>query len=717
MFNVQNAIIPKPQHIEDKNEKIKIGTEMQSSVALFTKGEGRVFCEAVAYLESKLFGSDGSLKATGSYKVCLEVNPCDVRFDAKAGNEAYIIDITSDGAKLVGFGEEGAYYAAVSFAALIHTENGEVMIPACYIYDWPYFKMRGHFMECRYGSDFMTLDDWKAGIDYLSEHKINNITLGLYGCWSRQYDGEFAEYQYVPLKKYPELKTPRHIKYYSAKQRKLIYKKDVLPTLYTDDYFGDMIDYAKGKNIEVVPLFNSFGHNTLIPRIFPEVSAVGEDGKPSGVGLCTANDKTYEIMFDIYDEIIDRYLMPNGITGFEIGFDEVVDVRGYDKNNLQETRSPFCKCEKCRDRSKMDITVDYLIKLVKYLKQKGMKSVYVYFDMLFEAGILNEELAQRFKDEDVYDVIVMDWWSYARRENIYNGHRDLVNSHFRSIAKPITGYFHWNMPTQMNEDVQVVTEVAMEHNFEGLVAYSAFEYCYDFNYRLFAECAWNPEVGIVPGSTLKRYAASVFPENAEGAHEALKAADEFMLGRYIWADNYCEQVFDYYNNSYLRPDLPYPQDYPAKAFRAIRDDEEKYLPYLKRVLEKSTFVYEWFCSNTSSAKGDIWKLISFTYKALCDEFLSIYEKSKAYNDGLIDTKDFANELRRLINQREKLIALCEDVRIEANQYTHIRNMSILRQAMCDLLTFIDDAVSNGKRPEIDIFSFGKYLSELSMFYR
>ena len=64
----------------------------------------------------------------------------------------------------------------------------------------------------------MTLEDWKKAIDYLSETKINKMIVGLYGCWPRQYDGEFAEYLYIPFKKHPELSTPRNIKYYSAKE-------------------------------------------------------------------------------------------------------------------------------------------------------------------------------------------------------------------------------------------------------------------------------------------------------------------------------------------------------------------------------------------------------------------------------------------------------------------------------------------------------------------
>ena len=87
----------------------------------------------------------------------------------------------------------------------------------------------------------MTYDDWKQGLDYLSEMKINMVVCGVYGCWVRQYDGDFAEYLYIPFEKYPELKTPRNIKYYSAKQRSMIYKKDVLPKMFEDDYF-DAID-------------------------------------------------------------------------------------------------------------------------------------------------------------------------------------------------------------------------------------------------------------------------------------------------------------------------------------------------------------------------------------------------------------------------------------------------------------------------------------------
>nr|MBQ4320048.1 family 20 glycosylhydrolase [Clostridia bacterium] len=270
---------------------------------------------------------------------------------------------------------------------------------------------------------------------YLASMKYNQVTVGVYGCWGYQYDNIIQEYLYIPFKGYPQLQTPRQIKYYSVAERKWIYKKNILPTMFTDDYFGDLVAYGKKHNIKVKPLFNSLGHNTLIPRIIPEISAKDENGELTGRGFCTSNPETYKVMFDLYDEIIDRYLAPNGVDAMEIGMDEV------SVNN-------FCKCEKCREKSHGDIIIDYVIELCKHLKAKGMKSVYIYHDMImgldvingtnqFEHAITHEEIFNRFKEADVADVAVIDWWSYSTDPNLFRGKE--LSTYFRAITTPFNG--------------------------------------------------------------------------------------------------------------------------------------------------------------------------------------------------------------------------------------------------------------------------------------
>lgn len=712
MFNLQKAIIPTPQKVTDKKGTVKIADITKSNFTLTSSGNGEVFLEAVSYLKSA-FRKKAMLKDfEGDYEITLKIDP-----SLPIGSEAYIIDITEKCATLSASGEAGAYYAAVSFAKLIHTDNTSVLLPLCKIEDAPRYSVRGHFMECRYGSDFMTLEDWKKAIDYLSETKINKLVLGLYGCWSRQYDGDFAEYLYIPFEKYPELKTPRNIKYYSAKERSLIYKNDVLPKMFEDDYFGKAVEYGKRKNIEVIPLINSLGHNTLIPRLFPEISAVDKNGEFSSVGFCTRNEKTYEIMFNIYDEIIDRYLTPYGITSFEIGLDEVWTMLGVNPDNLQEERSPFCQCDACRGTDYGDLMIEYIIKIAKHLKEKGIKNVFVYHDMLFKYGKLSEETAKLFKKEGVYDTIVIEWWSYRNDpELLFARRKDEVNGLFRSVGKPITGYFHWSLPTQMNDNIYLITEIAEKHGFEGLMSYSAFEYCYDFNFNVYAECAWCGKDAADKNELLERYALSEFPQNASSALSALQIAQEFTHGRYS-GTNHASSVFEYYVSSYLRKDTEYPVNYPANVFSILAADEERFIAYLRTTISKAASVYKFFEENESSKKADIWKLIALQYLTVCDEFLTIYLCAKEFKEGSVDEYDFISQLSRLIAQRDRAISLCEDVRILANQYTNLRNMTISRQYMCDLLSYIKKEISKGNKPEIDIFNFDKYLSDFSWFLR
>ena len=58
---------------------------------------------------------------------------------------------------------------------MLKLQDGAVTLPALEIIDWPDLEKRGHFMESRYGTNLMTLDDWKAAIDDLVE---NNVVAG-----------------------------------------------------------------------------------------------------------------------------------------------------------------------------------------------------------------------------------------------------------------------------------------------------------------------------------------------------------------------------------------------------------------------------------------------------------------------------------------------------------------------------------------------------------
>ena len=442
MFDFKNAILPQVQYIEGSGKDIQIGVLSKGNFKLELNGCGNVFESAVERIKKALSEHMLDSDTDSEYSIMLKVDSNDIRFGDKGQSEAYVIDITDNECLIIGYDDAGAFYGAVSFSQLLHTKGDGIFIPECKIVDYPEFAIRGHFVESRYGSDFMTLEDWKKAVDYFADQKLNALEIALYGCWVRQYDGEFAEYQYIPFKKYPELKSPRYIKYYSAREGKWKYKKDVLPVIYEQDYLGELIAYAKKKNITVFPLFNSLGHNTLIPRLYPETSTKDEDNTPNGASFCTRNEKTLEIILGIYDEILDKYIIPNGIDRFAVGLDEVGDVPGIDKNNLDKMASAKCMCEKCRDTDQVTLLLDYTIKLVRHLKNRGMKKVYVYYDMFcLSHDLLNDELAEIFIKEGIDDVICFDWWDYRDKDTVFKTTNLKYDHLFNKISKPMVGYY------------------------------------------------------------------------------------------------------------------------------------------------------------------------------------------------------------------------------------------------------------------------------------
>src|SRR5690606_24989711 len=126
------------------------------------------------------------------------------------------------------------------------------------------------------------------------------LGIGAYGCWVVQYGGKRTEFLMVPFPDDPDLKTPKTLRYYSpsAGEWQVL---EYLPTMVDEDLFGEIVAYGKANGVVVRPHFNSPGHNTLIPRVYPEISARDEQGSPIGYGFCLSNEETWATIFRLYD--------------------------------------------------------------------------------------------------------------------------------------------------------------------------------------------------------------------------------------------------------------------------------------------------------------------------------------------------------------------------------------------------------------------------------
>jgi len=693
MTELKNILIPLPKKIEQTDGSFSTAP-FGGTVHIIARG-GAMAAEGAKHIEEKL-ASLASVKNAPelAYRIVLTTDETDPAFAGIDSGEAYFLRTGETETVLCGKTEAGTFYAAVTLCQMLSLKGGTVLLPRAYILDYPDLPYRGHFFECRYGTEFMSLADWKEAVDYLAESKCNHLNIGVYGCWGYQYDSTPVQFLYLPLKKYPQLKTEKTIKYYSVQKGKWIHKEHLLPTMYEEDFLPEIIRYAKKKNITVSPTFNSLGHNTLLPRTFPEMAAKEEDGTPKPHGFCTKNEKTFEILYSIYDEIIDRYLKPEGLTEFAIGLDEVGD--------------PYkCRCPQCVDSTHAQLMVDYMIRVCKYLKSRGMTRIYVYHDMLFhEFDVVNEDLKQRLVDEDIYNEVILDWWTYEDPSKLFWGKADKVNGLFRSHIKPYTGYYSWCLPTEHTENIRACLKLAKQHGFEGMVAYGTYDLCYDKNFLTLSEVAWNTDTVDDEDGFNKKYARRTYPRAPHGAYSALQSLGDIMKddNRSSYFNRLLKH-FEYYFYSYRVGEERTLKNFPGDGFNLLREKGDVFVPYLMMIREKVGDALS-FLENAPDASRihDQWLLTARQYYADADEYLTVYNLWQMYSDGASDAVQIVCELKRLIAQREKLMAFAETVKARSAGYTYLRNMSLVRQFLMDLCQHFEEGIRAGTRPDFDIFS-------------
>ncbi len=141
----------------------------------------------------------------------------------------------------------------------------------------------------------------------------------------------------------------------------------------------DLIDYARSFGIEIIPEIQSLGHVQFMTLAHPDIAerpvdapvfeAVDErfaDIPPKDFYahcFCPSNPKSYEILFDLMDEIIEVFKPKKYV---HMGHDEIYQIG---------------VCPVCSKRDPADILAEDLCRLHDYLAERGL-SMMIWSDML-----------------------------------------------------------------------------------------------------------------------------------------------------------------------------------------------------------------------------------------------------------------------------------------------------------------------------------------------
>lgn len=270
---------------------------------------------------------------------------------AAMSREEYELDVSYDGVSIKAGDLRGAIYAASSLVQLIEKKE-YLYVPCTFVRDFSYKSIRGvHFFM----PERSKIADFKKLIDLMAFVKMNTVIIEV---------GGGMEYE-----RHPEINTAWEkfcktvnnfpgLNGYKSFQGSDFYWKDALHTelcggsFLTKSEVKDIVDYCKKRGMDVIPEIQALSHCYYLTIAHPEIAELSDDPFPDT--YCPSNEKSYELYFDVAEEVIEAF----NPTTVSIGHDEI-RVLGW--------------CDKCKDKSGHELVGNDILRLYDFYKKHGIR--------------------------------------------------------------------------------------------------------------------------------------------------------------------------------------------------------------------------------------------------------------------------------------------------------------------------------------------------------
>ena len=282
--------------------------------------------------------------------------------------EGYVID-AGEVTNVYGETERAVIHAISTIKKLV--EEGEFV--ESFIYDKPYIGMRGihYFVPGR--NDF---DHFKSLVDdILVPYKYNFLFFEIGGAMEyKKHPKINEEWEKFATRMRAKSGTADKLQHYTYPWSKnAIHPENGGGSYITQDEMRELIKYCKDRGIDIIPEVPSMSHADYIVRAYPELNERVADKDPDT--YCPSNPKTYEVLFDIIDEVLDVF---DDCEYFNMGHDELVTIG---------------ICDKCKEKDPVELFAYDINKIYNYLAEKGKKVIIACdkFTKLYKDGKTFEE--------------------------------------------------------------------------------------------------------------------------------------------------------------------------------------------------------------------------------------------------------------------------------------------------------------------------------------
>ncbi len=406
--------------------------------------------------------------------------------DAPAGS--YVLQLADNAICCTAVDLDGLHYGVETLGQLIRANRTENTLPCLTIRDWPSLKWRCFQDDLTRGPS-STLATLQQQIDGGAELKMNMFTY-------------YMEYQYA-FQKHPNIGpadgslTPEDLK--------------------------SLVQYAKGRQIEILGNQQSFGHFTWILK-HPEYA----DLRETGYLLCPTKEATYQLLDDLYSEVCP--LLP--LDMFNVCCDETEGLGTGPSKQLAE------------EIGVGGVYVRHIRRVHDLLKEKYHKRMMMWGDIIL---MHPDKLDQIPKDT------IMLTWGYGPKASFEDQILPFKSSGYEFFVCP--GINNWSriLPDFAATTVNIqnfvrdgakhgalgMLNTAWEDDGEALQGYKWHGYAWG------AECAWNAS-STSPEDFNRRVGAVLFGEPGDHFGRAITllaqthslSGMEYMLNPRFWQNDF-----------------------------------------------------------------------------------------------------------------------------------------------------------------------------------
>ena len=420
------TVIPRPQHLEAGEGSYRLDAHTGIDAPEGVRAQEMVFFLREAIHEQTGIELSRSPHAHG---IVLAIDPT-----VKA-EEGYRLLVTPRGVVIQASSDQGLFWGVQTLRQLLPVQRGSsVLIPAVRIEDAPAFGYRGFMLDV--GRHFYPVSFIKKQLDVLSYYKINTFH------WHLTEDQGWR----IQIHRYPRLtgigawRTEADGSRYGG--------------FYTQAEIREVVDYARTRNIQVIPEIEMPGHSTAALAAYPEYSCTRQAlTVPATWGVfkdiyCVGNPETFTFLQHVLDEVMTLFPSPY----VHIGGDETPKDR-------------WKACDACQalmhDQGLKDEEglQSYFIKHVQgYLIGKG--KTLIGWDEILEGGADKNAIIEIWRGDD------------EARKALLNGNRIIVAGPFYLDApldrRTVSGIYHTDITGRTSSPTQGDDTVFAAHHAQIL---------------------------------------------------------------------------------------------------------------------------------------------------------------------------------------------------------------------------------------------------------